>query len=226
MDSDPDDQLNTAILIFAHFLGIDVETERHLLYIAQDALGIKGLPAGWNLGFGEGEHDGIPYFFNTETGESVWNHPREAIFQRKVKEEKEKDKKKRAEKERRSKEAGTKNSKDASQSRTPQKGEKPSTGNGKTEKAAPSKNNNNNKAASSSEDIMEVTEFEDELFDSTCNIYVHTCIQVNTTMHTFLIFSFLSICPFSLAYFDFSTYRSHLYFNILTVPNQLNNITT
>ena len=92
-ESDPQE---TAVLIFAHFLGIDIETEHHLLYIAQDALSAKGLPKGWELGIGEGENEGIPYFFNTETEESVWNHPKEAIFLRKVKEEKEKDKRRKA----------------------------------------------------------------------------------------------------------------------------------
>ena len=89
-----DDEVSTAALIFAHFLGIDIEKEHHLLYIAEDALSKRGLPAGWELGIGEGDNDGIPYFFNTETEESVWNHPREAVFQRKVKEEKEKDRRK------------------------------------------------------------------------------------------------------------------------------------
>jgi len=99
------DPHETAVLIFAHFLGIDIESEHHLLYIAQDALSSKGLPKGWELGIGDGENDGIPYFFNTETEESVWNHPKEAIFIRKVKEEKEKDKRRKANEERRAKES-------------------------------------------------------------------------------------------------------------------------
>lgn len=118
-ESDPQE---TAVLIFAHFLGIDIETEHHLLYIAQDALSVKGLPKGWELGIGDGDNDGIPYFFNTETEESVWNHPKEAIFIRKVKEEKEKDKRRKANEERRAKDAPTQ--KPAKEEKRPQSAEK------------------------------------------------------------------------------------------------------
>ncbi len=76
----------TAVAVYAHYLGIDVETERNLVFIAEDAL--HNLPRGWDHGIGEDEHAGIPYFFNNKTGQSVWKHPEEAIWIRKVKEEK------------------------------------------------------------------------------------------------------------------------------------------
>lgn len=87
------EDFHTAVLVFAHFIGIDIENELHLLYIAEDALSKKGLPSGWAIGIGENESKApIPYFYNEETGASVWNHPREAVFMRKVKDEKAKDK--------------------------------------------------------------------------------------------------------------------------------------
>jgi hypothetical protein len=78
--------LKTAVLVFAHYLGIDIETEQELLKIAENAL--KTLPPGWELGIGDGTNAGIPYFFNESTGESVWKHPKELIYLKKVKEEK------------------------------------------------------------------------------------------------------------------------------------------
>jgi hypothetical protein len=78
--------VKTAVLVFAHYLGIDLETEQELLKIAENAL--KTLPPGWELGIGDGTNAGIPYFFNESSGESVWKHPKELIYLKKVKEEK------------------------------------------------------------------------------------------------------------------------------------------
>ena len=77
---------NTAVLVFAHYLGIDLESEKELLPIAESAL--RNLPQGWELGIGDGDNAGIPYFFNESTGESLWKHPKESIYLKKVKEEK------------------------------------------------------------------------------------------------------------------------------------------
>ena len=77
---------NTAVLVFAHYLGIDLESEKELLPIAENAL--RNLPQGWELGIGDGDNAGIPYFFNESTGESIWKHPKEGIYLKKVKEEK------------------------------------------------------------------------------------------------------------------------------------------
>ena len=81
-------EFNTAVYVFAHYLGIDLEKEQSLLSIAETAL--RTLPDGWSLGIGDGDNEGIPYFFNEESGESVWKHPKENIYLKKVKEERRK----------------------------------------------------------------------------------------------------------------------------------------
>ena len=43
-----DEEFNSAVLIFAHYLGIDLENESELIYIASNAL--SKLPKGWKLG--------------------------------------------------------------------------------------------------------------------------------------------------------------------------------
>ena len=78
-------EFNTAVFVFAHYLGIDLEKEQALLPVAEKAL--RTLPEGWSVGIGDGDNEGIPYFFNEETGESVWKHPKENLYMRKVKEE-------------------------------------------------------------------------------------------------------------------------------------------
>ena len=80
-----DAEFNTAVYVFAHYLGIDLEKEQVLLHVAETAL--RTLPDGWSLGIGDGDNEGIPYFFNEETGESVWKHPKEQIYLKKVKDE-------------------------------------------------------------------------------------------------------------------------------------------
>lgn len=79
-------EFKTAVLVFAHYLGIDLESEKELLPIAENAL--RNLPQGWELGIGDSDNAGIPYFFNEGTGESIWKHPKEGIYLKKVKEEK------------------------------------------------------------------------------------------------------------------------------------------
>lgn len=63
------EDIRTAILVFAHHIGIDINKDENLMYIADESL--KDLPEGWELGVGAAGMDnaGIPYFFNTETGE-------------------------------------------------------------------------------------------------------------------------------------------------------------
>ena len=124
------DPHETAVLIFAHFLGIDIETEHHLLYIAQDALSPKGLPKGWELGIGDGDNDGIPYFFNTITEESVWNHPKEDVFKRKVNDEREKDKRKAANEAQKAKKRGDGGRPSSSGGTTSSNASRPSTADG------------------------------------------------------------------------------------------------
>jgi len=81
------EDINTAILVFAHHIGIDTNKDEGLMYIAEESL--KDLPDGWELGVGaEGEANaGIPYFFNTETEESFWHHPNESAILEKMKNE-------------------------------------------------------------------------------------------------------------------------------------------
>lgn len=64
-----DKDLDTAVLVLAHVLGIDIENEGYLLKIAKDAL--KNLPANTELGIGEGENAGIPFYFNVVTGKTT-----------------------------------------------------------------------------------------------------------------------------------------------------------
>jgi hypothetical protein len=63
------EDITTAILVFANHIGIDINKDEGLMYIANESL--KDLPDGWELGVGaEGmDNAGIPYFFNTETEE-------------------------------------------------------------------------------------------------------------------------------------------------------------
>jgi hypothetical protein len=80
-----DEEFHTAALVFAHYLGIDLDREPELIRYAEDAL--EDLPAGWELGIGEDENKGIPYYFNTKTGESVWQHPLEDKYRQIIEDE-------------------------------------------------------------------------------------------------------------------------------------------
>jgi len=74
------------VLDFAVYLGIDPAREEHLLWIAEECLGAE-LPAPWS------EHTssrGDVYFYNSETDESVVEHPLEAQYRAMVEEEKRK----------------------------------------------------------------------------------------------------------------------------------------
>lgn len=96
MDDIDSKELQTAVLVFAHYLGIDLDTEQELLSIAEEAF--DQLPPGWEFGIGEGEHAGIPYFYNAATGQSEWKHPREELYMKKVKKEKQRIQDQRADK--------------------------------------------------------------------------------------------------------------------------------
>ena len=87
---DAEEISHATILIFAHHLGIDIDAEEHLMFIAKEAL--QQMPEGWELGVSpEGdENAGIPYFFMIESGESVWEHPNDAMYKERVKEERNK----------------------------------------------------------------------------------------------------------------------------------------
>ena len=72
--------MEQAALIYALYLGIDLDKEKDLITIAKQAL--QTLPSNWQLGFGDddSEHPGVPYFYNTFTEESRWTHPKEAVY--------------------------------------------------------------------------------------------------------------------------------------------------
>ncbi|ESL09733.1 hypothetical protein TRSC58_02543 [Trypanosoma rangeli SC58] len=68
---------------YAEWLGIDVEKEPGLLWVAREGLRTP-LPAEWRAcRTGEGE----VYYFNFLTGESKWEHPTDEVFKEKVVEE-------------------------------------------------------------------------------------------------------------------------------------------
>ena len=64
--------ISTAVLVFAHYLGIDLEKEQEHLPIAEKAL--RNLPEGWELGIGDGDNAGIPcfsYLFSTHVAMGI-----------------------------------------------------------------------------------------------------------------------------------------------------------
>jgi hypothetical protein len=80
-----DEEFHTAALVFAHYIGIDLDNEPELISIAEEAL--DDLPPDWELGIGEGDNQGIPYYFNVKTDKSVWVHPLESKYRRILEEE-------------------------------------------------------------------------------------------------------------------------------------------
>eukprot|EP01062_Namystynia_karyoxenos_P050379 TRINITY_DN3912_c3_g1_i1.p1 TRINITY_DN3912_c3_g1~~TRINITY_DN3912_c3_g1_i1.p1 ORF type:complete len:265 (+),score=36.48 TRINITY_DN3912_c3_g1_i1:87-881(+) len=61
---------------YATFLGIDLVSERHLLWIAQKGV-MARLPENWRA---MATADGKLYYFNLKTEQSVWEHPRDKEF--------------------------------------------------------------------------------------------------------------------------------------------------
>lgn len=58
---------------YAEFLGMDVDRDSELLWIAREAL-TAPLPADW-IPCVSTEHDNEVFYFNVNTGESQWDHP-------------------------------------------------------------------------------------------------------------------------------------------------------
>lgn len=76
----------TSVLAYAKAIGIDLDNEIELIDIAKEAL--LDLPPGWELCVAEeGDIESMPFFHNSSTGESVWNHPKEHIYLKKLKNE-------------------------------------------------------------------------------------------------------------------------------------------
>lgn len=63
----------TAALVLAQYIGVDVESEPELLKVAEDAL--HDLPYGWTVSVAEGENQGIPYYIDSKNDKSSWTHP-------------------------------------------------------------------------------------------------------------------------------------------------------
>jgi hypothetical protein len=94
--------MDTVILVYAHYLKLDVDKEKDLLWIARQAL--TELPEGWEVLWNDAgeENDHVPYFHNLLTDFTAWVHPEESKYLKIVLEEKRKFKEeRRKEKERR-----------------------------------------------------------------------------------------------------------------------------
>jgi len=68
---------------YAEFLGIDSEKETHLMWIAKEGVVAK-VPPPWKACIENGGDD--VFYFNFETGESVWEHPCDEIYRKMVEE--------------------------------------------------------------------------------------------------------------------------------------------
>ncbi|OUM66383.1 hypothetical protein PIROE2DRAFT_6428, partial [Piromyces sp. E2] len=71
---------------YASFLGMDVEKERHFLWIARESLKAP-LPPNWKPCQTDDENI---YYFNFVTGESIWDHPCDEYYRKLYESEKEK----------------------------------------------------------------------------------------------------------------------------------------
>lgn len=65
------------VLEYARRLGIDPETEPHLLSLAQEGL-MAALPEGWLPCFHE--TSGAWYYYQPSTGNRTWEHPLDAVY--------------------------------------------------------------------------------------------------------------------------------------------------
>ncbi|KNE54640.1 hypothetical protein AMAG_00601 [Allomyces macrogynus ATCC 38327] len=80
------DELQPEIEEYAEFLGMDLEKDRELFWIAREGLKAP-LPAEWKPCQTE---SGDVYYFNFETKESIWDHPCDDYYRNMYKAEKEK----------------------------------------------------------------------------------------------------------------------------------------
>lgn len=72
VDSDCEEIPKEDVLEYAMFLGIDLEHEAHLLWIAHEGVCAK-VPPPWEACTTAGDEE--VFYFNHETGESTWEHP-------------------------------------------------------------------------------------------------------------------------------------------------------
>ncbi|CAM9341411.1 unnamed protein product [Ectocarpus fasciculatus] len=76
-----------AVTRHAKYLGIDPESDGAYMWIAEEALNAD-VPEGWVTGEGEGEYEGLVYYYNEATGESTWDHPLDEYYRDKFKRKK------------------------------------------------------------------------------------------------------------------------------------------
>mmetsp|Transcript_4213 Transcript_4213/g.8319 ORF Transcript_4213/g.8319 Transcript_4213/m.8319 type:complete len:105 (-) Transcript_4213:1073-1387(-) len=74
------------IVEYAQWIGMDVQADKDLLWIAREGLKAP-LPEGWKPCKTE---EGSIYYFNSSTGESLWDHPSDDLYKKLYKVEKEK----------------------------------------------------------------------------------------------------------------------------------------
>ncbi|CAM9413844.1 unnamed protein product [Ectocarpus sp. 4 AP-2014] len=76
-----------AVTRHAKYLGMDPERDGAYMWIAEEALNAE-VPEGWVTGEGEGEYEGLVYYYNEATGESTWDHPLDGYYREKLKRKK------------------------------------------------------------------------------------------------------------------------------------------
>lgn len=65
-------------IIFGLTFRVDVSINEHFLYLMPIvAEQLQKLPDGYQMYIGQGQHENFPFFHNSNTGASSWNHPRE-----------------------------------------------------------------------------------------------------------------------------------------------------
>lgn len=69
--------VHVEVIDYATRLGIDPETEPHLLGLAKDGL-MAALPKGWSPCFHEAT--GAWYYYQTLTGTTTWEHPLDSVY--------------------------------------------------------------------------------------------------------------------------------------------------
>lgn len=74
-DIDPD-TYQQAVREHARYLGIDPDADSDLLWLAAEALTAE-LPPDWETG---STGDGVMYYYNTTSGESMWEHPLDSTY--------------------------------------------------------------------------------------------------------------------------------------------------
>ena len=90
-DGDDDEISDEDIKDYAEWMGMNLPEDNKYLWIAKEALTAK-LPAPWKQ-YQKKDGSGEPFYFNTETGESSWEHPLDQHFKEMYQKEKEKEKK-------------------------------------------------------------------------------------------------------------------------------------